>query len=62
MDNGLTNSSIPDKIVKLITMTLSNAFAKVKIGEIVSDSFQIQSEEALLINYGKFVRTLIILQ
>lgn len=43
MNIALAKNSVPDKIVKLITMILENAMAKVKIGELMSASFNIDS-------------------
>jgi len=43
MNIALVKNGVPDKIVKLITMTLENATAKVKIGRSMSTSFNIDS-------------------
>lgn len=43
MNIALAQNGVPDKIIKLITMTLENATAKVKIGGSMSNQFNIDS-------------------
>lgn len=43
MNIALIKNGVFDKIIKLITVTLSNKSAKMKIGKIVIDSFHIES-------------------
>lgn len=43
MSTALVKNGVPNKLVKLIAMTLKNATAKVKIGRSMSDPFNIVS-------------------